>query len=154
MTGLILMLAVAAAMALLREPLGRGLFALVRRLDRKRLALMVVLLFLVWALLHHVQVVAGPITGDGLAVLLDPATYVALFDASAYVDLAIGVAALVLDRRTRQMLGRVFDLARSIFQRAMGRTGRARRTPARLRRRPPDRDEPDPGVFDGVMAAA
>jgi len=154
MTGLILMLAVAAAMALLRESLGRGLFVLVRGVDKKRLAMLAVVLFLVWALLHQIHLILGPIPGDALVALFDSSTYAALFDVSAYADLAVGLAAMVLSERTRRMIGHLIDLVRPIVDRLMRRAGRARRSPARLRRRLPDRDEPEPEAFGGVLAFA
>jgi len=153
MTGLILMLAVATAMILFREPLGRGLVGFVKTVDRKRLVILAVLLFLVWALLHQVQIVAGPISGDGLVALFDTSTYAALFDTSAYTDLVIGLAAAVLSRRTRLMLGRLIDLVRPAVHRVMNRTSRARRAPARPRRPLADSDEPEP-QFCGILALA
>jgi hypothetical protein len=154
MTGLILMLAVAAAMILFREPLGRGLVRFVEAVDRKRLVMLVVLLFLVWALVHQIQIVAGPISGDGLVALFDTSTYAALFDASTYADLAIGLAAAVLNQRTRRMLGRMVDLARLALHPVMRGAARARRTQARPRHWPSDADEPEPRSAGGVLAFA
>jgi hypothetical protein len=153
MTSLILMMVVAAAMVLLREPLGRGLMQLAGAVDRKRLAMFVVLLFLAWALLHHVQLLIGPVPGDAIVALFDTSTYAALFDASAYADLAIGLAAALLNRRACLMLGRLIELGRGVVHRVM-QAGRARRAPPRPRRRLPDRDEPEPGVFGALPAFA
>jgi hypothetical protein len=153
MTGLILMLAVAGAMALFREPLGRGLVRLVEIADWKRAPMVVILLLLVWALLHHVQLVAGPVSGEGLATLFDASTYAALFDATTYADLAIGLAAAVLSGRTRQLAGRLIDLVRPAVHRTM-QAARARRAAARPRRQPADRDEPEPAAFCGFLAIA
>ena len=152
MTSLILMLAVAAAMVLLREPLGRGLVRFAECVDRKRLVMLAALLLLVWALLHNIQIVAGPISGDGLVALFDTSTYAALFDATTYADLMIGLAAIVLSERARRLLGRVIDFARLALQPLVRRSSRAPRTPARPRRRFPDRDEPEPGVFGARLA--
>jgi hypothetical protein len=154
MTSLILMLAVAAAMVLFREPLGRGLVRLVEAVDKRRLVMLVVLLFLVWALLHQIQIVAGPITSDGLVALFDTSTYAALFDATTYADLMIGVAAAVLDQRTRRLLVRMAGSVRRAVHRVMGRATRARRAPSRPSRRLPDRDEPEPALDNGVLAFA
>jgi hypothetical protein len=153
MSGLILMLAVATAMVLFREPLGRGLVQLAGAIDRKRLAMFVVLLFLVWALLHQVQIMIGPISGDALVALFDTSTYAALFDASAYADLAIGLAAALLSRRTRLMLARLIGLVRRPVHRVI-QVARARRTPTRPRRQAPDPDEPEPDGFRGILAFA
>jgi hypothetical protein len=154
MTGLILMLAVAAAMALFREPLGRGLVRFVETVDRKRLMMLVVLLFLVWALLHQIQIVAGPISGDSLVALFDTSTYAALFDATTYADLAIGLAAALLNQRTRQWLSRMVDLARLALHPVRRGAARARRTQAKPRHRPSDGDEPEPRSIGGVLAFA
>jgi hypothetical protein len=146
MTGLILMLAVAAAMALFREPLGRGLVKLAETVPWRRLAGLAVVLFLAWVSLQtfHVGFVA-PLTGDTLAPLFDLAF--------GYADLLIAVAVAMLNRRTRELFGRVIDLARPAVHRVM-RARRARREPARPRRRLPDRDEPEPGVFGGRLGFA
>jgi hypothetical protein len=85
--------------------------------------------------------------------LFDTSTYAALFDASAYADLAIGLAAMVLNRRVRLMLGRVIDLGRSATHRVM-RARQTPRAPRRPRRRLPDRDEPEPAGFRKVLAFA
>jgi hypothetical protein len=146
MTGLILMLAVAGAMALFREPLGRGLVRLVEAMPWRRLAVLAVVLFLMWVSLQtfHVGFVA-PLTGDTLGPLFDLAF--------GYADLVIAVAVAVLNRQTRLLLGRLIDLA-GLTVRKITPTGRARRAPARPRRRLPDRDEPEPGVFDPLVAFA
>ena len=145
MTGLILMLAVAGAMALFREPLGRGLVRVVETVPWRRLAVLAIVLFLAWISLQtfHVGFVA-PLTGDTLAPLFDLAF--------AYADLLIAVAIATLDRRTRRLFARLFDLARVTGHLAMRRAGRARRAPAKPGRRLPDRDDPEPAAWDGVLA--
>jgi hypothetical protein len=124
MTGLILMLAVAGAMALFREAL-----------------------FLAWISLQtfHVGFVA-PLTGDTLGPLFDLAF--------AYADILIAVAIAVLNRRTRQLLVRLVAFARFAGHLVMRRAGGARRAPAAPRRRPPDRDEPEPAAWGGVFSFA
>jgi alkylated DNA nucleotide flippase Atl1 len=77
---------------------------------------------------------------------------VGLVDAFAYGDLWIGLAAALLSRQTRQALGRLTDLARFVGHRVVRRAGRANRAPARPRRRPPDREEPEPAAWGGVLA--
>jgi hypothetical protein len=136
-TQLILMLALAAAMALFREPLGRELVRVVETVHWKRMAALAVVLFLMWVSLQtfHVGFVA-PLTGDTLTILFDYAV--------AYADLLVALAVAVLNRQTRQLIGRVIDRARLAFHPAVRRAARARRAPARPRRRPPDRDEPEP----------
>ena len=113
----------------------------------KRLAVLAVVLFLVWVSLQtfHVGFVA-PLTGDTATILFDYAF--------AYADLLIAVAVAMLNRQTRQLIGRVIDLARPAVQLMLRRAGRARRSPARPRRRLPERDEPEPGAFGGVLAFA
>ena len=154
MTYLLLMLTVAAAMVLFRGPLGRGLVRIAEAVDRKRLVMLVVLLFLVWALLHQVQIVAGPITGDSLVALFDTSTYAALFDATTYADLMIGVAAAVLDQRTRRLLVRMAGAVRRAGHRVIGRAVRARRAPSRPGRQLPDGDEPEPAFDNFVLSFA
>jgi hypothetical protein len=145
MTYLILMLALAAAMALFREPLGRELVRVVQTVHWKRLAALAVVLFLMWVSLQtfHVGVVA-PLTGDSLTILFDYAF--------AYADLLVALAVAVLNRQARQLVVRLIDLAGPAVQLMLRRTARARRAPARLRRRPPDREEPEPWGGDLVFA--
>ena len=147
MTGLILMLAVAAAMALFREPLGRGLVGAVEAVPWRRLAVLAIVLFLAWISLQtfHVGFVA-PLTGDTLAPLFDLAF--------AYADLLIAVAIAVLNRRTRRLLARLVDIARFAGHLGMRRASRAHRAPAKPRRRPLDGDEPEPAAWGGVLAFA
>ena len=141
MTYLIVMLAVAAAMVLFREPLGRGLVRAAGAVDWKWAVILAILALAVWGIVHHVQAPVA-IEGDALA---------GLFDTFAYGDLLIGLAAALLSRQVRQLPGRLIDLARPAVQLMLRRAGRARRAPARPRRRPPDRDEPEPGAFGGVL---
>lgn len=145
MTWLILMLAVAAAMVLFREALGRELVRVVETAPWRRLAVLAVVLFLAWISLQtfHVGVMA-PLSGDSLTIVFDYAF--------AYADLLVALAIAVLNRQARQLVGRLIDFARFAAHRTMRRAGRARRTPARPRRRTPDRDEPEPDPFGAVLA--
>ncbi len=136
MTWLILTLAMAAAMALLREPLGHALVRFVT-VHGKSLAVAALLLLLLWIAVQNAH--------QGLAAPMGAGDLAALFDSFAYTDLLIGVAVAAFNRQTRQLIGRVLDLARVAVRGVARVAGRARRTraPARPRRAPPP-DEPDP----------
>ncbi|HEY4032125.1 MAG TPA: hypothetical protein VGM25_17395 [Caulobacteraceae bacterium] len=143
MTHLILMLAVAVAMALFREPLGQALVWVVRAVDWKWAAILVILTVGVWSLLRHVQGPAvAPIAGDGLTALLD---------VFAYTDVLVGATLALLDRQARQLTGRVAAVVRIVVGRGVRLVARGRRSPIGPRRRPPDRDEPEPAIFGGIL---
>jgi hypothetical protein len=148
MTGLMLMLVMAAAMALFREPLGRGLTKAVDAFDWRWAILVALLVLGVWLIVHNPHANTGVfLTGDSIA---------ALFDTVTYGDLLIGVTVAILNRQTRQVLGRVADFARLAGLLLMRQAGRVRavRTRAKPRRRTPDREEPEPGLFGGVFLPA
>jgi len=144
MTYLILALAVAAAMALFREPLGRTVVWAARIIDWKWAVILAILMFAVWGVLQHVQ---GPFSAPAASDL------VALFDTVTYGDLLIGMTVAILNRQTRQLLGRVVDAVRIAGQLIGRRAGRAGRTPARPRRRLPDREEPESAVWAALARA-
>jgi hypothetical protein len=151
MTYLILMLAVAAAVVLWRKALGRGLVEAIGAIDWKWAVILAILMVAAWGIVHHVQAPIA-ITGDPVAGLFDTFTYGDLL--ITYGDLLVGVAVAVMNRQMRQLLDRAADLTRLLIHSTMRRAARARRAPARPRRRPPDRDEPEPAGWGGVLAFA
>lgn len=134
MVHLLPLLAVALAMALLREPLGRALTALVDQ-HGKALVIIAVLLLLAWIAAHNAQLGLATPIGD----------VAALFDSFAYADLFIGAAVAVFNRQTRQLAGSLVDLVRAAGRVIVRSAGRGRRTRVSGKpRRAPLPEEPDP----------
>ena len=151
MTYLIMMLAVAAAMVLFREPLGRALARAVGAIDWRWAVILALLAVCAWGILHHVQAPIS-VTGDALTGLFDTFAYSDLL--IAYSDLAIAAAVALLNRRTLQMVGRLAVLAGIAAHRVIRRAARAVRAPAKPRCGPPDPDEPEPGAWGAIFALA